>query len=93
MHNVLCHVSHSYHAYTKSVHGFFCEPRGWLQSPAESSEHSAVSAQPSGDTLNLTPDGTASMVGQTLLQLIYDNAYQQAGCACTVATPVCDQTS
>ena len=34
---------------------------------------------PSGDTLNLTPDGTSTMVEQTLLQLIYDNAYQQPG--------------
>ena len=35
--------------------------------------------QPSGDTLNLTPDDTPGMVTQTLLQLVYDNAYQQAG--------------
>jgi len=36
--------------------------------------------QPSGDSLNLTPDGTANMVVQTVKQLVADNAYQQSGC-------------
>ena len=43
-------------------------------------------AQPSGDSLNLTPDGTANMVVQTVKQLVADNAYQQSGCVPSVAT-------
>lgn len=34
---------------------------------------------PSGDTLNLIPDGTEEMVVRTVGELIIDNAYQQAG--------------